>query len=198
MKAIFYRINIFLSIILLVSACDPPIPNPLYHSDLVYTLSDTSGFVKLGDTVTIQMQIPNPIITKTGEVIAFSSIKTARIGFASFKIGDSISCKKGAFYLITDKGFEFTCRNIPVDIQTGLWQVKFVPKDTGWYIFDCGQNGDYITIKNNGDDITVGVKYTFKGKDVSNELYKQYPCIKQELELTKQLEIGNYTFKVIP
>lgn len=183
----------------LIQSCDDPILPINYTTMITYNLSDTTGIIHLGDTLTISTHIPNPFLSITGESVSYNSIKRIlNLGFASAIIGDTTFCKQPSFFFETKKGLDFTSKNfVDFDFATRNWKINFIPKDTGWYTFDCGHNESRMQVMKGKEQLEVLLKYQFNGKNDLKALNAQYPCNKQESNIRTQAGVGYYCFKVV-
>lgn len=181
----------------LTKCMDKSRPPANFTAVLEYNLSDTSGEIKIGDTMNIDLLIPNPIITTSGESVSYNSIKFIQSGFYSFLIGDSATCTQGCYRLLSKKGFDYNCDGSDFNTQTRSLHVSFIPNNIGWTTLDCIENGSRLTIVNGKDEINIDLKYKFNSKNRINEMTTQYPCIKYDSERKVAQKIGYCAIKVI-
>ncbi len=190
----------------LLSNCDPQRFSPKYNAILPVYLSDTSGILKLGDTLFVFTELPSEITDVNGNIIKYDEVKNWQPTFSANIIGDTQICYNVYKGFISKKsGISYSAFND--DNENILKNRKissiFIAKDTGYFTFDHRQ-GDVLRLLKKGkrkkdeEIIDISLNYYFKANSLINELNTKYSCNKPVADLRLKRGIGYYAFKVIP
>ncbi len=192
-------------IVLFLLSCDPERIIPKMNTEINIYLSDTSGIIKLGDTISLYVEIPEEIKDSKGNLYTYNSVKfwEPTVSSKIFLI-DSTRCYNFYFGFISNKsgisksGFEDNYNNYTTKKATSY----FIAKDTGYFIFDCSQLGLLSVIKNgkkkkDNEQYDFSISYNFKAKNFVDEISSKFPCIKPEADFRKTIGVGYYAFKVV-
>lgn len=200
---------LFLLFTFIINACDPPRfcnePNCLYTdvgTEIKAVMSgNLDSIIKIGDTIRLQMNLPETLATNFGNLIFGTLYKKSFFGLQSYSF-DSVSKD------YTFKGFsefdEILLKYGQGNTTTDYWQTQsreyeslFIPKIKGKYIIEL-TGGRIEMQERNGKEWAINFAISLGNIDRHLELNKSWFPIKyQEQEYQKSLlSKGFYCFEV--